>query len=129
MLISSRMQSYESLLVWQRGMALVAEVYRISNTGGLRRDWGLRNQLSRSSVSVPSNIAEGYERGGRKEFARGLTFAKGSCGEVRTQLLAAVQVGLLTQSDASVALGLAVETSRMLAALRAAVWKQQDRPE
>lgn len=122
------MQSYESLLVWQKGMALVAEVYRVSNLGGLKRDWGLRNQLSRSSVSVPSNIAEGYERGGRKEFARGLTFAKGSCGEVRTQLLVAVAVGLLEAGQATVAIGLATDTSRMLAALRAAVWRQRDNP-
>src|SRR6478752_1994633 len=122
------MKSYEELLVWQRGMALVSEVYRVSNLGGLKRDWGLRNQLSRSAVSVPSNIAEGYERGGRKEFARALTFAKGSCGEVRTQLLVAIRVGLLRSEEASTALGLAFETSKMLAALRAAVWRQQDRP-
>lgn len=123
-----RMQTYEDLLVWQKGMALVAEVYRISNLGGLRRDWGLRNQLSKAAVSVPSNIAEGYERGGRKEFARGLTYAKGSCGEVRTQLLVACKVGLLEASEAPVALGLALETSKMLAALRAAVWRQTDHP-
>lgn len=123
------MKSYESLLVWQRGMTLAAEVYRISNIGGLRGDWGLRNQMSRSAVSVPSNIAEGYERGGRKEFARGLTIAKGSCGEVRTQLLIAVRAELLSQADADLALRLAEETSRMLAALRAVVWKQQDHPQ
>jgi four helix bundle protein len=122
------MKTYDDLLVWQRGMALSAEVYRISNIGGLKRDWGLRNQLSRSSVSVPSNIAEGYERGGRKEFARGLTFAKGSCGEVRTQLLVALRVGLLTAEEVSTALSLATETSKMLAALRAAVWRQKDSP-
>ena len=122
------MQSYEDLIAWQEGMALVAEVYRISNTGGLKRDWGLRNQLSRSAVSVPSNVAEGYERGGRKEFARGLTYAKGSCGEVRTQLLVAVRVSLVVQSDVGPALALAEETSRILAALRAAVWRQKDHP-
>lgn len=122
------MRSYDDLLVWQKGMALVVEVYRISNLGSLKRDWGLRNQLSKAAVSVPSNIAEGYERGGRKEFARGLTFAKGSCGEVRTQLLAVQRIGLLSESEVSRALTLALETSKMLAALRAAVWRQQDHP-
>ncbi|HEU4570138.1 MAG TPA: four helix bundle protein [Gemmatimonadales bacterium] len=123
------MKSYQDLIAWQKGMALVAEVYRVSNTGGLRRDWGLRNQLSRSSVSVPSNVAEGYERGGRREFARGLTFAKGSCGEVRTQLLVAVRAGLLSESDARPALMLAEEPARILAALRAAVRRQEDHPD
>ena len=127
--LSLAMQSYEELIAWQKGMTLVAEVYRVSNTGALKRDWGLRNQLSRSSVSVPSNIAEGYERGGRKEFARGLTFAKGSCGEVRTQLLVAVRVGLLPPEEAAPVIALATETSRILAALRAAVWRQVDRPQ
>lgn len=122
------MGTVEDLLVWQHGMALSAEVYRISNLGRLQRDWGLRNQLSRASVSVPLNIAEGYERGGRKEFARGLTFAKGSCGEVHTQLLVAVRVGLLTIEEASTALKLATETSKMLAALRAVVRRQKDSP-
>ena len=123
------MNHYEGLIAWQKGMALAAEVYRVSNMGGLKRDWGLRNQLSRSSVSVPSNVAEGYERGGRKEFARGLTFAKGSCGEVRTQLLVAVRTGLLTDMETEHALALAEETSRILAALRAAVRRQKDRPD
>ena len=122
------MHGYEDLIAWQKGMALVTEVYRISNIGGLKRDWGLRNQLSRSSVSVPSNIAEGYERGGRKEFARGLTIAKGSCGEVRTQLLAAVGVGLVSEDDGRAVLALAAETSRILATLRAVVRRQQDHP-
>ena len=122
------MRTYDELLVWQKGMALVVEVYRISTLGGLKRDWGLRNQLSKAAVSVPSNIAEGYERGGRKEFARGLTFAKGSCGEVRTQLLAAQRVGLLNEGEVTQALTLALETSKMLAALRAAVWRQEDHP-
>ena len=122
------MKGYEELLVWQRGMALASEVYRISGLGGLRRDWGLRNQLCRAAVSVPSNIAEGYERGGRREFAHALTIAKVSCGEVRTQLLVATRAGLLQANEASPALALAIETSRMLAALRAAVRRQRDHP-
>lgn len=122
------MERYESLVVWQRGMELATEVYRISRSGGLARDWGLRNQLSRSAVSVPSNVAEGYERGGRKEFARGLTFAKGSCGEVRTQLLVAQRAGLLEPSAVEPLIIKAAQLSAMLARLRAAVRKQHDGP-
>ncbi len=123
------MQTYEDLIVWRRGMDLVEEVYRVSQLGGLKKDWGLRNQLSRSAVSVPSNISEGYERGGRKELARGLTIAKGSCGEVRTQLLVARRVGLLTEPEAAPGLALCLELSRMLALFRAAVRKQIDHPK
>lgn len=123
------MERYEGLIVWQRGMELVEEVHRLSRLGGLARDWGLRNQLSRSSVSVSSNIAEGYERGGRKEFARGLTYAKGSCGEVRTQLLIAKRVGHLPMAEADVVIAKAGQLSAMLARLRAAVRRQKDDPD
>lgn len=123
------MERYESLIVWQRGMDLAEEVYRLSRLGGMSRDWGLRNQLSRSSVSVPSNIAEGYERGGRKEFARGLTYAKGSCGEVRTQLLVAKRIGHLTGAEVDPIIAKAGQLSAMLARLRAAVRRQKDDPD
>jgi len=120
------MEGFEKLIVWQRGMDLVADVHRISRTGELARDWGLRNQLSRSAVSVPSNMAEGYERGGRKEFARGLTIAKGSCGEVRTQLLIVKRLNLVPEDDVDPILAKAAQLGAMLARLRAAVRKQKD---
>lgn len=120
------MEGFEKLVVWQRGIDLVAEVHRISRSGELARDWGLRNQLSRSAVSVPSNVAEGYERGGRKEFARGLTFAKGSCGEVRTQLLIVKRLALVPGPEIDPLIVKAAQLSAMLARLRAAVRKQKD---
>lgn len=120
------MEGFEKLVVWQRGIELVAEVYRISRSSELARDWGLRNQLSRSAVSVPSNVAEGYERGGRKEFARGLTIAKGSCGEIRTQLLIVKRLALVPCSEVDPLIVKAGQLSAMLARLRAAVRKQRD---
>lgn len=122
------MDRFESLIVWQRGMDLAEEVYRLSQTGGLAKDWGLRNQLSRSSVSVPSNIAEGYERGGRKEFGRGLTIAKGSCGEVRTQLLIVKRLRYAPEAAVETAITNAARLSAMIARLRAAVRRQKDHP-
>ena len=120
------MEGFEKLIVWQRGMDLVTEVYRISKSGDLARDWGLRNQLSRSVVSIPSNVAEGYERGGRKEFARGLTFAKGSCGEVRTQLMIVKRLALIPGAEIDPLVVKAAQLGAMLARLRAAVRKQKD---
>jgi len=110
-------------------MDLAEEVYRLCRVGDLKRDWGLRNQLTRSAVSVPSNIAEGYERGGRKEFARALTIAKGSCGEVRTQLVIAQRAGLISGADVAKGVAMSTEVSSLLAKLRAVVRRQKDDPE
>ena len=123
------MRGYEDLFVWRRGMDLAEEVYRLCRVGDLKRDWGLRNQLTRSAVSVPSNIAEGYERGGRKEFARALTIAKGSCGEVRTQLVIAQRAGLISGADVAKGVAMSTEVSALLAKLRAVVRRQKDDPE
>lgn len=120
------MEGYEKLIVWQRAMDLATGIDRLARTGELARTWSLRNQLARASVSVPSNVAEGYERGGRKEFARALTFAKGSCGEVRTQLLIVKRLGLAANADVEPLIAQAGQLGAMLAKLRAAVRKQKD---
>ncbi|MEJ2685452.1 MAG: four helix bundle protein [Candidatus Sulfobium sp.] len=74
---------FEDLEVWKSSYKLAVEIYkRFSNC----KDYGLKDQITRSSVSVPSNIAEGFERNSNKEFIRYLYIAKGSCGELRTQL-------------------------------------------
>ena len=118
------MGRYEDLRVWRRAMVLCESVYQITVGVEFDRDWGLRNQLRRAAVSVPSNIVEGYERGGRREFVRGLTIAKGSCGEVQTQLLLAVRVGHLSEEEARPVRAVANEVSALLARLRAAVRRQ-----
>ena len=76
----------EDIEVWQRARVLTREIYRISNLGSFSKDFGLRDQIRRASVSIMSNIAEGFERSGSGEFAQFLSMAKGSSGEVRTQL-------------------------------------------
>ena len=73
---------------------------------------------------MASNIVEGYERGSRREFARGVTIAKGSCGEVQVQLLLATRVGHVTTEEARGATDLATEVSALLARLRASVRRQ-----
>ncbi|MGH7590657.1 MAG: four helix bundle protein [Gemmatimonadales bacterium] len=120
----STMGRYEDLRAWRRAMALVEEVYRVTTASSFDRDWGLRSQLRRAAVSVASNIVEGYERGSRREFTRGLTIAKGSCGEVQVQLLLAIRVGHVSADDARVATDLAAEVSALLARLRASVRRQ-----
>ena len=76
-----RGEGFEDLLVWQKSMDLVARVYQACQQGAWSTDWGLRDQLQRAAVSVSAHIAEGYERGSRKEYAQFLTIAKGSAYE------------------------------------------------
>ncbi len=90
-----RVRTFEDLLVWQMGIELVKRVYVLTASGLFSRDFGLRDQIRRASVSIPTNIAEGFERASRKEYLQFLNIAKGSAGEVRSLLLVAFEVGYL----------------------------------
>ena len=76
-------ESFEELIAWQKTRELTAEVYRLSDSGQFAKDFALRDQIRRASISIMSNIAEGFERRTRPEFRQFLGIAKGSCGEVR----------------------------------------------
>jgi four helix bundle protein len=119
------MRRYQDLRVWSRAMVLAEAVYAVTAEKAFDRDWGLRNQLRRAAVSVVSNVVEGFERGARKEFARGVTIAKGSCGEIQAQIHLAVRVGWIQPDVAQPVLVLATEVSARLARLRAAIRRQQ----
>jgi len=71
-------ESFRELVVWQEAKALAIEIYKITNQGMLKTDYGLRDQIQKSAVSIASNIAEGYERNSDKDFLRFLYIAKGS---------------------------------------------------
>lgn len=108
---------YRKLIVWQKAKALAIEVYRVSETGPIARDFGLRDQMRRAAVSVPSNIAEGDERGGDRESVRYLFISKGSLAELRTQVEIADAVGSLVPADAARLISLCDELSRQIGAL------------
>jgi four helix bundle protein len=82
--MNNKIRTFEDLVVWQRAIAFVKHVYLITEEGGLKRDFGLKDQLRRAAVSIPTNIAEGFERSSRKEYLLFLNIAKGSAGEVRS---------------------------------------------
>ena len=90
---------FEELEVWKAARELVREIYRASSMGAFSRDAGLRGQIQRAGVSVMSNIAEGFERGGDKEFFQFLAQAKGSCGELRSQLYVALDQAYLSDEQ------------------------------
>jgi len=90
---------FEDLEVWKSARELTNSIYKISNNSAFSKDYGLRDQIRRASVSIISNIAEGYERGGNQELIQFLSIAKGSCGEVRCQLYIAGDHGYITQQE------------------------------
>jgi four helix bundle protein len=90
-----KIENFENIEAWKKARELAREIYAISNEGQFARDFGLRDQIRRAAVSVMSNIAEGFERGGDVEFRRFLAIAKGSAGEVRAQLYVALDAGLI----------------------------------
>ncbi|MFA4945277.1 MAG: four helix bundle protein [Lentisphaeria bacterium] len=94
-------QGFEDLVIWQGARKLACGVYQLCRETDLGRDWNLRDQLCRAAVSVMSNIAEGKERNRDTEFHHFLAIAKGSCGEVRSLLHLALDVGLLAEGKAS----------------------------
>lgn len=85
--MENKYQSFETLLIWQEGMQICYLIYDLLKDC---RDFGLKNQMERSAVSIPSNIGEGYELNSDRGFIRHLYIAKGSCGELRTQLNIAI---------------------------------------
>jgi four helix bundle protein len=122
---AGRIEKFEDLIAWQKARELTKNIYRVTKIGEFLKDFGLRDQIRRASVSIMSNIAEGFERGGRSEFHQFLVIAKGSCAELRSQLYVAldaeyIDIGTFQSLDS-----LAKETSRLIGGLRAAVYKQK----
>jgi four helix bundle protein len=109
--------SFESLRIWHDARQLAARIYKVTGVGSFAKDPALRGQLRRAAVSAMSNIAEGFERGGNREFRHFLTIAKGSVGEVRSQLYAAEDIGLLDKTAASDLRNEAAILSRRIATL------------
>jgi four helix bundle protein len=111
-------RDYKDLLVWQKGIALVKQVYSISRQFPPDERFGLTSQIRRAAVSIPSNIAEGQARHTGKEFIQFLSHAEGSVAEVDTQLTLAMELGFCGRSELREALQLVLELRRMLNSLR-----------
>lgn len=113
----SDIRSHRDLIVWQKGMALAVEAYRLAALLPPEERYGVASQITRAAVSVPANIAEGHGRAGTKEYANFLSIARGSLSGLDTLLDLARRVGHLSEKDAEVARSLMDETGRMLTTL------------
>ncbi len=109
-------KSFEEIEAWQKARELSNAIYEITLTGTFSKDYGLKDQINRSSGSVMDNIAEGFERGGNKEFIHFLSIAKASVGEVRSQLFRALDRKHNGSKDFDI-LDNALSTSRLIIAL------------
>lgn len=119
-----QVERFEDLIAWQKARALTKTIYQVTQRGTFAKDYGLVGQIQRASVSIMSNIAEGFERGNRGEFHHFLVIAKASCAEVRSQLYVALDAGYIQSSDFEQIMTQAVEVSRIVGGLRASVEKQ-----
>src|SRR5436305_818343 len=112
------LKSYRDLIVWQKAMDLVVEVYRSTGSFPREETYGLTSQVRRAAVSIPSNIAEGQCRHTTKEFLNFLSIAQGSLAEVETQLQIAHRLGYLDTDGTNTLLQRAAEVGRLINGLR-----------
>jgi four helix bundle protein len=105
---------FEDLIFWQKARQLTRLIYSFTSKAPFKADYGLREQLQRSSVSVMSNIAEGFGRGSNSEFVQFLFVAKGSLSEVKSQLYVATDLNYVTDTEFNKAYEMAEEISRLI---------------
>jgi len=108
---------FEEIDCWKRARELTREVYSVSSKSPFSRDFGLKDQIRRASVSVMSNIAEGFDRNGTAEFVQFLATAKASAAEVRCQLYVAIDQGYVPEAEFLKLSQLASETGKMVGGL------------
>jgi len=111
----SKIEKFEDILAWQKARELAKEIYAHAKAGLFAKDFGLRDQIQRASVSIMGNVAEGCDRGGDKEFIQFLSISKGSCGEVESHLYAALDQQYVSSTEFNRLYNLADEIGRLLA--------------
>jgi len=119
--VDTRVERFEQLVVWRKARALTRDVYSATSLAPFSGDYGLVRQLQRASVSIMSNIAEGYERFGPGEFHQFTVIAKGSCAEVRSLLYVALDCGYLDEQRFNDLMSSANEVSRLINGLRSSL--------
>ena len=123
--IRKKIERFEDLIAWQKARKLTARIYQVSGQGAFGKDFRLSGQIQGAAVSIMSNIAEGFERGGLGEFHQFLSTAKGSCAEVRSQLYVALDVAYIDNDTFEDLKSQSEEVGRVIGGLRASIAKQR----
>lgn len=110
----AKLDKIEDIVVWQLAIELINTIYKITNSTNFNKDFALRDQIRKSAISIPSNIAEGFERNSTNQFIYFLVIAKGSAGELRTQLLIAKNQKYITEIEFEKINFEAIEVSKKL---------------
>ena len=113
----SKVTRFEDLITWQKARELTHIILALTKSSEFSRDYAFKDQLCRAVISVPANIAEGFERDGNREFVKFLSIAKGSAGEVRSLLYLALDFGYISSEQMDEALALSLETARLVGGL------------
>jgi len=113
----SKVTRFEDLITWQKARELTHIILALTKSSEFSRDYAFKDQLCRAVISVPANIAEGFERDGNREFVKFLSIAKGSAGEVRSLLYLALDFGYISSEQMDEALALSLETARLIGGL------------
>ncbi len=124
--MNGRIEKFEDFIAWQKARALTASIYKVTGEGVFAKDFGLKGQIQRASVSIMSNIAEGFERGKSSEFHQFLSIAKASCAEVRSQLYVALDAGYLSEETFHNLQEQAIAVGQLVGGLRASVERKRD---
>ena len=123
-----QVKSYQDLIVWQKAISLVTEIYTLTAQFPGHEIYGLSSQLRRASVSIPSNIAEGHGRATRGEFNQFLGHARGSLCEVQTQIFIAHKLGYITGKQEQAVIALTDELGRILNGLITSIVRKKLKP-
>ena len=107
-------KSFEDLIAWQKARAMNVLIYKLSGQGLFSKDFSLKDQIRRASISVMSNIAEGFERNGNKEFIQFLSVAKASNAELRSQLFIAMDLKYINKEQFDEVYKLSIESGKII---------------
>jgi four helix bundle protein len=110
----NKIERFEDIIAWQRARVLTQEIYASTRIGQFAKDYGLKDQIQRASVSTMANIAEGFERGGDREFMQFLSNSKGPCGEVKSHLYVAMDQSYISAAGFDQLYAKADEISRLV---------------
>lgn len=110
-------ESFEDIVSWQKAIDVAQEIYSFTNKEVFSKDFALKDQIRKSAISIPSNIAEGFGRGGNKEFIQFLYIAKGSLFELKTQILLACKLKYIEQNEYKSIDGELDEISKLISGL------------
>ena len=110
-------RTFEEIAAWKKARELTHDIYRLTGSGAFAKEYALRDQIRRASISVMSNIAEGFERDGKREFVQFLSIAKGSAGELRAQLCIAFDQGYIDTETFGRLDGISREIGKMIGSL------------